>query len=91
MFTHNINKMVNITLSVPDELKIRMEKANMINWSSIARSAFIETLEEIERLNMLKRFKQIVSKSQFTEKDAEELSEKVKKSMHRDLIKKGLV
>ncbi len=83
--------MVNITLSVPDELKIRMEKANMINWSSIARSAFIETLEEIERLNMLKRFKQIVSKSQFTEKDAEELSEKVKKSMHRDLIKKGLV
>jgi hypothetical protein len=81
-------KMATITLSVPDELKNEMEKSDMINWSSVARHAFIETLEEIERLNMLKRFKQIVSKSEFSEKDANFFSEKVKKSMHNTL-KKG--
>ncbi len=35
--------------------------------------------------------KKIISKSQLTEKDAEEFSEKVKKSMHDDLVERGLV
>lgn len=39
----------------------------------------------------LARAKEIVSKSKFTEKDAEELSEKVKKSMHESLKKEDLI
>ena len=33
----------------------------------------------------------IISKSRFTEKDADELSDKVKLSMHNDLRKKGFI
>ena len=39
----------------------------------------------------LARAKEIISKSKFTEKDAEELSEKVKRSMHESLKKEGLI
>ena len=39
----------------------------------------------------LKRLKEIVSKSKFTEKDAKELSNKVRESMHKDLVKRGLI
>ena len=38
--------MVSITLSVPDELKLRMDEVDIINWSSVARHAFAETLED---------------------------------------------
>ena len=37
-------------ISLPDDLKERMEKAGSnINWSAIARQAFEETLSRIER------------------------------------------
>ncbi len=34
---------------------------------------------------------EIISKSKFSEQDAEELSEKVELSMHHDLVKRGLI
>lgn len=34
---------------------------------------------------------EIILKSKFTESDAEELSNKVKESMHNDLVKRGLI
>ena len=74
-----------ITLSVPDVVKRKMDQIDTINWSAVARHAFIEQLKESERSNMLRRFKKIVSKSKLTEKDADELSEKVKVSMHKSL------
>ena len=83
-----------ITLSVPDELKSRMSKVEWINWSSIAKDAFERILHdsrEIERRRDLERLKQIASKSKFTEKDAKEMSEKVKLAMHQNLVDKGLI
>lgn len=83
--------MATITLSVPDKLKDKMDKVEIINWSSVARQAFKEQLEDIEQLKKLKRAKEIVSKSKFTKEDVDIFSKKVKKAMHDDLVKKGLI
>ena len=83
-----------ITLSVPDKLKERMSKTDWINWSSVARHAFVDALKDIEELESkkkLERFTKIVSKSAFTEENADMLSDKVQSSMHRSLKDKGLV
>jgi len=34
----------NVTVSVPDELKKRMEHMKAVNWSEVARQAFEETV-----------------------------------------------
>ena len=82
-----------ITLSVPDKLKEKMSKTDWINWSSVARHAFAEALEDIKELESKRKrdkFMKIVSKSAFTEEDADMLSGKVKASMHKSLEGKGL-
>lgn len=51
--------MSTITLSVPDELKQKMDKTDWINWSSVARKAFAETLTDLQRLNTMKKIEEI--------------------------------
>ncbi len=55
---------VSLTLSVPEELKQRMDKFPEINWSEVARQAINERTAVLERMNKL------LSKSEFTEEDA---------------------
>ena len=64
----------NITLSIPDELYKKMKHFSELRWSEIARKAIelrISDLEVIEK---------IASKSKLTQKDAEEISKKIKRS-----------
>ena len=42
-----------ITLSVPDELKEKMSKTDWINWSSVAREAFVKRMKQLELLEKL--------------------------------------
>ncbi|MFW6283415.1 MAG: hypothetical protein ACOC1P_05180 [Minisyncoccales bacterium] len=66
--------MPNITLSVPNELMKRMKLFREMKWSEVARQAIeqrINDLEEIERL---------ASKSKLSQKDAEKLGKKIKRS-----------
>jgi len=72
--------MVSITLSVPEELKKEMDSISYVNWSAIAREAIME------RMAILKRMDQLLSKSKLTEKDALELGKKVKKAVSKRLI-----
>lgn len=67
--------MVNITLSVPDELKRKMDVFEEMNWSAVARKAFAERIEEME---FIKKFK---SKSTMTEEEAIELGKKLNKEL----------
>ena len=67
--------MVNITLSLPEDLKKTMDKHPEINWSEVARQAFKEKTSQLELLDA------IASKSKLTEKDAVELGRKIKKSL----------
>ena len=74
---HTGDILVNMTLSIPKELKDQMDQFPEINWSEVARLAI---REKIADLNLLKEF---TSKSELTEEDALELGRKVNKALSR--------
>lgn len=67
--------MVSITLSMPTELKQEMDAHPEMNWSEIARQAIRE------RLALLQKMDEILSKSRLTQMDAIELGKKVNKAV----------
>lgn len=67
--------MVNMTLSIPEELSKRMKKFSEMRWSEIVRKA-IE-----QRINDMEVVEKIASKSKLTKKDAEEIANKIKKGI----------
>ncbi|MDD3175082.1 MAG: hypothetical protein PHU51_01240 [Candidatus Nanoarchaeia archaeon] len=69
--------MVNLTLSIPSELKTKMDCFSEINWSAVAREAFNEKVNELE---FIKHFK---SKSKITEKDAIKLGRELNKKLQK--------
>ena len=80
--------MASIMASLPDSLKADIEHFSWVNWSEVAREAFIK---KIKRLEALERFEKLLNKSEFTEKDALELSRKIKEERLKQLKKQGLV
>ena len=66
-------KMVNITLTVPEDLKQELKTHEEVNWSGVIRKALQEHLRKIHIANA------IASKSKLTQKDVEELDRLVKK------------
>jgi len=77
--------MASVTFAVDDSLKAELEKFSWVNWSEITRNG-TRKREESER--MRKRVEQILSKSKFTEKDAEEMGRKISESMHEQYKKR---
>ena len=67
--------MVNITLSIPSELKHKMDSFGEINWSAVAREAINEKISDLE---FIKKFK---SKSILTEEDALRLGRELNKNL----------
>ena len=63
--------MVNVTVSVPALMKNEMDEFAEINWSEVARRAFMQKIGD------LKFLKQLKAKSKLSEKDAIELGRKV--------------
>ncbi len=63
--------MTTMTLSVPTELKLKMDSFPEMNWSEVARQAF---LQKIEDMDFLRKFKE---KSTLTEADALKLGREV--------------
>ena len=80
--------MVSVTLKITNEFKALIDKLSWVNWSEVARE---EALKKLEEEKAVLKFRAIIAKSKLTEKDAEELAEKVKLSMHKSLKKKGLI
>ncbi|MBI5065873.1 hypothetical protein HZA97_06560 [Candidatus Woesearchaeota archaeon] len=56
--------MVSITLAVPTDLKQKMDLFEEINWSAVAREAFVQKISDLE---FIKKFK---SESTLTEEEA---------------------
>ena len=73
--------MPNVTFAISKEAEKEIKELPWINWSEVAREEFEL---EAERSASLERALEIVSKSKFTEKDADEMGEKVKESMFRE-------
>ena len=65
--------MVNVTVSVPDELKHRMERFKHVNWSEVARTAFEETARREEMLKAAKAIKRLRMESQVEWNGAQEI------------------
>ncbi|MEK6857068.1 MAG: hypothetical protein AABX39_00595 [Nanoarchaeota archaeon] len=74
--------MVSITLAVPEEMKLDMDKHPEMNWSEIARQSIRE------KLIILNRMDELLSKSRMTEKNALELGKKVNKSVAKRFLRK---
>lgn len=72
--------MVNITLSIPEDLKKEMDSFSDINWSAVAREAIKK------RIKMLEEFKKFTKDSTLTEEDAIELGRKVNKSVSQKYL-----
>ena len=70
--------MTNITLSIPGDLKSRMDAFAEINWSAVAREAIKR------KLAMLEKFKEFTKDSTLTEEDAINLGRELSaKAMER--------
>ena len=64
-----------MTLAVPSELKNKMETFPEMNWSEVARQAFMQRIKDLE---FLKKFK---SDSTLTEEDALKLGRELNKNL----------
>ncbi len=68
-------KMVALTLAVPDEMKKKMDSFPEMNWSEVARQAFMQKIEDME---FLKKFRE---ESKLSEADALRLGKKISREM----------
>lgn len=78
--------MVNMTLSVPQEIYKEMKKYPEIKWSEIARQAIIKKIKDLKMLDKL------VSKSALKVEDIDKLDEIIKAGLwerHRRALKRG--
>lgn len=73
--------MTTMTLAVPNELKKKMDSFPEMNWSAVARQAFVQKIEDME---FLRKFKE---KSRLTETDALRLGREVSKAVSDRLRK----
>jgi len=67
--------MVNITLSIPDELHKVVKQHPEIKWSEVARQAMLEYAQKIKMMD------EITGKSELTDMGAEEIGNLIKKGI----------
>ena len=67
--------MTTLTLAVPDEMKKKMDSFREMNWSEVARQAFMQRIKDLE---FLKKFK---SDSTLTEEDTLRLGRELNKNL----------
>ena len=72
--------MTNLTLSVPEEIRKKMEKFAWLNWSEIAREAFLKRMRELE---ILEKIEQDFKKSNLTDEDCIKLGRKLREDLLR--------
>ncbi len=73
--------MTNMTLSIPEELHKKMMQHTELKWSDIARQTFEKKVKELDFME------KILSKSKFSEKDAEEIGHKIKAEIRKRFSK----
>ena len=69
--------MANLTLAIPDDLKVKMNRFPEINWSEVARQAIAEKTQVMERMQVL------LNKSALTEEEALVIGRRVKRRVAR--------
>lgn len=77
LFLFGDDKMPNVSISVPEDVKDVMDKFKGIDWSRVARLAISKKAKELAFL------KYFASESELTEQDALELGGKVNKAVSK--------
>ena len=72
--------MVNVTIAVSEDLKKLLDRFPEINWSEVARQAWMAKIRQLELLN------ELTKKSHATDKDIEELAAKIKKGLAKKYL-----
>lgn len=68
--------MGSVTLTIPDDVKTELKRFSWINWSEVAREAFLKRLRRDEAF---KRFDEILENSEMTDELAFKLGDELKK------------
>jgi len=71
-------KAINVTLSVPVDLKQKMDSFKEINWSEVMRSTLSEKLR---RLELMKKLDELTAGSKLDEEDVERIANKIKEGI----------
>ena len=69
--------MVNMTLSVPEELYKEMVKHSEIKWSEVARRSFELKIRELHWMD------KVLGRSKLTQKDAERIGHGIKRQVRK--------
>lgn len=69
--------MATLSVSVPEDMKDKMECMEEINWSAVARKAFEEKIKELEFM------RSIANKSKLSVKDVKEISDKINRNVSK--------
>jgi len=75
--------MTTMTLAIPSELKHKMDSFTEMNWSEVARQAFIQRIRDLE---FLKKFKE---NSTLTEEDALRMGAELNKKLAKRYTKQA--
>ncbi|MDO8553906.1 MAG: hypothetical protein Q7S22_03815 [Candidatus Micrarchaeota archaeon] len=67
--------MVNVTLSVPEEVKKMMDEYSEVKWSEVARKAIIQ------KLAMLRKLDEMSVSSTLTDADIEKMEHEIKRKV----------
>ncbi|MFA6023476.1 MAG: hypothetical protein WC781_05295 [Candidatus Pacearchaeota archaeon] len=70
--------MTSMTLSIPEDMKNKMEEFAWLNWSELAREAFAKRMKQLE---VLAKFEKDFQNSTLTDEDCIKLGRELKKSM----------
>ncbi len=69
--------MANLTLALPEDLKLKMERFPEINWSEVARQAIQEKMRLLDQMDRL------LSKSRLSNEDALKIGKQIKEQVWR--------
>ena len=70
--------MANMTLSIPDEFKQKMDKFSWLNWSEIARESFAKRMRQLE---LLEKLEKDFEKSELSDEDCIKLGRKLREDI----------
>ncbi|MFH1276268.1 MAG: hypothetical protein ABIH82_04085 [Candidatus Woesearchaeota archaeon] len=71
--------MTNLTLAIPEDLHEKMKKHSEIRWSEVVRKSITKKVEILEMMD------KIAQKSKLTKKDVDEISQKIKREIFKEL------
>lgn len=78
--------MVSVSLTISDELKVKMNKFSWINWSEVARE---EALEQNKKIALLDELDELTKDSKLTDADCLRLGKLFKKGISKRLQNGG--